>query len=370
MSEAALSTPVSKSKLLPLLGLSFRVHWPFFMLALAYTLTTQVLVAGVPNYKQAPLVALVVGFISFSLPAGIVAVFLFRLLLQYPLSVKPDSPVKQMGRDIAELFKSPRWLVTGVPLLLAMILFNKSMLELKPLIPAINAFSWDQTFMQLDRNLHFGVDPWVLLQPLMGYDAVSFVTNILYNFWFLALFGTFVWFGFARRADVVRTQFFLAYMLTWWIGGGLLAVYFSSAGPVYYSNIGLAPDPFTPLMDYLKDVNTRLPIWSLQTQQLLWDGHIGKSQAIGISAFPSMHNASSLLFALAAWKLSRKAGIVFGIYCMIILVGSVHLGWHYAVDGYAGLLLAAACWWVAGFVARWHARLASTQRLNGELARL
>lgn len=370
MSDVAAATPVPKSKLLPLLALSFRVQWPFYLIALAYAVTTQLLLAEVPSYKHVPLTGLIVGFISFSLPAGAVAVFLFRLLLQYPLSVKPDSPVKQMGRDIAGLIKSPRWLVTGVPLLVAMILFNKSMLELKPMIPAIKPFAWDQTFMQLDRSLHFGIDPWLLLQPLMGHDAVSFGINILYNFWFLALFGTFVWFGFSRRADVVRTQFFVAYMLAWWIGGGLLAVYFSSAGPVYYSGIGLSPDPFVPLMDYLKNVNTRLPIWSLQTQQLLWDGYIGKSQAIGISAFPSMHNASSLLFALAAWKLSRRAGLVFAVYCLVILVGSVHLGWHYAVDGYAGLALALVCWWMAGVFARWHGRQRSTQRLNEALATL
>ena len=172
------------------------------------------------------------------------------------------------------------------------------------------------------------------------------------------------------RADVVRTRFFIAYMLTWLIGGGMLAVFFSSAGPVYYSSIGLSPDPFTPLMDYLKDVNTRLPIFSLMTQQMLWDGYVGKGQPIGISAFPSMHNASSLLFALAAWQLSRKVGIAFAVYCAIILVGSVHLGWHYAVDGYAGLALAALCWWVAGPIARWHGAWASTQRLNASLAAL
>jgi PAP2 superfamily len=374
MTDAIVTTPLAQGgtlrRTLGLLPLSLKVHLPFFVLALAYGLTVLALLANVPDYKHVPLGLLIIGFISFSLPAGLVAVFLFRLLIQYPLAVKPDSPTKQMGRDISLLWRKPTWLVTGLPLLIAMTLFNKSMLELKPMIQTVNPFAWDKSFMELDRVLHFGFDPWVILQPLLGFDAVSFGINILYNFWFLALFGTFIWFGFARRADAVRTQFFLAYMLTWWIGGGLLAVLFSSAGPVYYSNIGLSPDPFLPLMDYLKDVNTRLPIWSLQTQDMLWNGYIGTSQAIGISAFPSMHNASSMLFALAAWKLSRKAGIVFAVYCAVILVGSVHLGWHYAVDGYGGIALAGLCWWVSGFIARWHAALPSTLRLNEALAKL
>jgi len=31
----------------------------------------------------------------------------------------------------------------------------------------------------------------------------------------------------------------------------------------------------------------------------------------------------------------------------------VHLGWHYAVDGYVAMALAAGLWWIAGPVARW-----------------
>ena len=367
-----IETPQLERKLqniLQLFALSFRVQWPFYVLAAAYALTTYFLLMDVPTYKQAPVKGLVMGIITFTLPAGLVAVFLFRLL-QYVLVIKPDSPVKQMGRDIASLFTKPAALITGLPLLAAMVVFNKGMLELKPMIPLVKPFSFDEAFMQLDRSLHFGVDPWVWLQPVLGHDLVTFAISIAYNFWFLALFGTFMWFGFARQASALRSQFFISYMLCWWIGGGLLAVYFSSAGPVYYSNIGLSPDPFVPLMDYLRDVDTRWPIWSLFTQQALWDGYTGKGPAIGIAAFPSMHNASAVLFALAACRLSKLAGWIFSIYAAIILVGSVHLGWHYAVDGYGAIVLALVCWWIAGKIARWHDQRASTRRLNEGLAAL
>ena len=32
----------------------------------------------------------------------------------------------------------------------------------------------------------------------------------------------------------------------------------------------------------------------------------------------------------------------------MVLLGSVLLAWHYAVDGYAGAMIALACWWLAG----------------------
>jgi hypothetical protein len=204
----------------------------------------------------------------------------------------------------------------------------------------------------------------------MGFDYVTFAVNIAYNFWFVALFGAWFWFGFSKQAGELRTRFFVSYMLIWWIGGGLLAVAFSSAGPVYYSGIGLSPDPYLPLMAYLHDVDSRIPIWALKTQQLLWDGYTGKVAALGISAFPSMHNASAVLFALAFRQVSRGVGLFFTVYAAAILLGSVHLGWHYAVDGYAGIVMALACWWVAGPIARWFTGLASTRRYNDGLASL
>jgi hypothetical protein len=367
-SETIVHAPARRN-LLPLLAQSFLVQWPFYIIALAYPLTTYILLADIPSYTQAPIKNLAMSIITLTIPAGFISVFLFRFL-QYALILKPESLFRQMKEDVVGLFLRPAPFILALPLFLAMIIFNKGMLELKPMIPLVKPFSYDTMFLEWDRALHFGFDPWVLLQPVLGHDIVTYIFNMTYNFWFMALFGTTMWFGFARQASVVRTQFFVAYMLCWWIGGGFLAVYFSSAGPVYYGLLGHSPDPFAPLLAYLKDVDSRIPIWALDTQQFLWDGYQGKVTPIGISAFPSMHNASAVLFALAAFRVNRTAGICFAIYAAVILAGSVHLAWHYAVDGYAAIGLALACWWIAGFVARWHGNLPSTMRLNESLARL
>lgn len=373
MSNTSLTLPAPSSgalaRLLRLLWQSLVVQWPFHAIAVAYALTTWWMLRDVPQYRQAPIDGLALGIITFTFPIGIVAVFLFRFA-QYALVLKPDSPVKQMGRDIASLVTRPAALITALPMMLAMILFNKGMLELKPMIPLIKPFTYDKALMEWDRALHFGVDPWVLLQPIFGNDIATFTLSIAYNMWFLAMFGTFMWFGFARRVGELRTQFFFAYMMSWWIGGGILATLFSSAGPVYYSNIGLSPDPYQPLFAFLKDVNTRLPIWTLDTQSMLWQGYIGKAEPIGISAFPSMHNAMALLFALVTWKLNRKLGIAFAVFAAMILIGSVHLGWHYALDGYGAYAIALFFWWLGGYFAKWHANLASTRKLNEGLAGL
>ncbi len=352
-----------------LVGLSFRAQWIMFVVPALYLFTNWLLLANVESHRIAPVYGLLMSLLTFALPVGLIVIVLLRMA-QYALIEKPPSLLGAIGGELRELVTKPARIINALPVFAAMVFFNKAMVELKPAIPAINPFSWDLAFMELDRVLHFGTDPWVLLQPIMGFDHVTYWVNVAYNFWFVALFGAWFWFGFRSQASELRTRFFLAYMLIWWVGGGLLAVVFSSAGPVYYGLIGLAPDPFTPLFAYLHDVDTRLPLWVLKTQQLLWDGYTGKTAALGISAFPSMHNASAILFALATWKCSRVIGILFAVYAAVILLGSVHLGWHYAVDGYAGIALGIAGWWLAAPIARWFTGLSLTRRYNEQLASL
>ena len=128
--------------------------------------------------------------------------------------------------------------------------------------------------------------------------------------------------------------------------------------------------PYQGLFTYLNAADTRIPLWFLDTQQMLWDGYTGKIPALGISAMPSMHNASAVLFALAFRQVSKGLGWFFTAYAVVILAGSVHLGWHYAIDGYAGVLIAGFSWWLAGHLARWCGQLPAMQRYNQGLAAL
>jgi TRAP-type C4-dicarboxylate transport system permease small subunit len=63
---------------------------------------------------------------------------------------------------------------------------------------------------------------------------------------------------------------------------------------------------------------------------------------------PSIHVASTLLYALAARRSSRTLALIATGYCLIILLGSIHLGWHYAVDGEVSLLAVPLIWWLSG----------------------
>jgi hypothetical protein len=52
-----------------------------------------------------------------------------------------------------------------------------------------------------------------------------------------------------------------------------------------------------------------------------------------------------------------------GFWCLI-LVGSVALGWHYAVDGYIGAAIALLFWHVAGWAVKRSRGQQSTRRFG------
>lgn len=351
------------------LAASFKAQWLLFVVPLLYLTSNAWFTRHISDGVKAPVLSLLIDLIVTGVPTAVVSLLLLRFV-QYAFIIKPESLPRAFGQDLLLLVREPSRLVVGIPAFAAMILFNKAMIELKPSIPHIMPFSWDETFMKLDRALHFGIDPWRILQPLMGHDWVIFFVSSAYNFWFLILTGAWFWFGFQKNANELRTRFFLAYMICWWVGGGLMALVFSSAGPVYYGLLGLTPDPYAPLIAFLHDANTRVPLWVLDVQQLLWDGYQGKADPVGISAFPSMHNASAIIFAFTFSQISRRVGYFFYAYAVVILLGSISTGWHYAVDGYAGILIAWASWQLAGVIARWHAGRAETRQFNESLASL
>jgi len=65
---------------------------------------------------------------------------------------------------------------------------------------------------------------------------------------------------------------------------------------------------------------------------------------IGISAMPSIHVGVAVLFAILGWRTNRILGFGFTIYALLIQLGSIHLGWHYAIDGYFSAILTGMLW--------------------------
>jgi hypothetical protein len=229
-----------------------------------------------------------------------------------------------------------------------------SFAAMKQVIPQLNPFAWDHTFMEWGRFLGMGHLPWYYLRPLLGYPIVTWALNLLYEFWFGLMFGTLFWQAFAAKNTVLRSQFLLAFAFAWFIAGNVLATILSSAGPCFYGMLHIpGPNPYTEQIAYLHSVAKRWPMDSVWLQDVLWHAYTsGRGDIAGVSAMPSMHVTIAVLLALFGWKFDKRLGIALTIYAFIVFVGSIWLGWHYAADGIAGIVLAVLFWSAAGFVAR------------------
>lgn len=219
----------------------------------------------------------------------------------------------------------------------------------KKVLPVFSPFVWDEPLMRLDRALHLGDDPWALLHPFLGNPAVTLFLDRLYYLWFIFIPVMIAWQGWSldRR---LRSQFLLTYALCWILLGTVLAYWLASAGPCYYGRVTGGPDPFAPLMTYLGTLDARVPLNALHVQDWLWSGYIGQGPFEGISAMPSLHVALPVLYALVGFRVRRWLGAGFAAHAFLTLLGSIHLGWHYAVDGYVSVVAVIVIWRFVGHI--------------------
>lgn len=81
-------------------------------------------------------------------------------------------------------------------------------------------------------------------------------------------------------------------------------------------------------------------------QDYLWGNYVDgrRDLGTGISAFPSVHIGVAMMFALNIYERIPKMLPFCITFVAIYQFLSVYLGWHYAVDGYASILLVYFLW--------------------------
>ena len=230
-------------------------------------------------------------------------------------------------------------------------LLQSSFAAYKPYIPQINPFSWDAFFIEFDRALMFGTDPWVVSHAIFATPFATFVIDKLYVIWFIVLIASYFYIMVQPIRDWRRLAVMLTIGLSWILIGGVGATVFSSAGPIFMDLVHNDP-VFDPLLERLRmQSEIAAPergFTVLNAMDLLVRGYVGEPGVafLGISAFPSMHVCMVALIWVYARSQSRIWGWITFAYMIAILIGSVHLGWHYLVDG---LFAIGAVWllWLA-----------------------
>ena len=238
--------------------------------------------------------------------------------------------------------------LAGLPLIVIAVTVLPFFSKMKSAIPLFNDYTWDQTFIEWDRAIFFGYDAWEVFQPVLGFPIVTAFLALLYHLWMLLLYPGVMFFAFFASDSQLRRQFYLSYVLSWSLIGGAMATWLASVGPCFLAPM-LGDTTFDPQMAYLYAANEEVPIMVLPVQEMLLDRFANADGGLGsgITAMPSMHVAIAFLFWLAMRKVHKGWGAFFGVFFAITWVSSVHLAYHYAVDGLVSVFAVLAIWWLS-----------------------
>jgi hypothetical protein len=198
----------------------------------------------------------------------------------------------------------------------------------------------DPALFRLETALHLGVNPGRFLQGLFPYPALWHVLDRYYATFILTVMAGVGWFG-ATLSVRDRARFAAGFTFLW-IFGAWFYVAVPSLGPCYV------------LKDDYTDVRAAMTAQSA-TMDLLF-AHYGRirsllrhpegadiSPYLGVAAMPSLHVGAQAFLMFFARGRSRALFVLFAALTALTFFTSVVSGWHYAIDGYAALLLA----WVA-----------------------
>lgn len=214
-------------------------------------------------------------------------------------------------------------------------------------IPDLVPFYADPFFADLDAALHGG-NPGEFVHTLLP-DFLQYPLGFLYGpVWFLYWFGTITAVAFAGSTKL-RLRYFWSMALAIIVLGTLFAIVFSSVGPILYERV-YNVDRFPALMAMIKE--SAIGNYMATASGYLYDTYLSGRirMGAGISAMPSMHLAIVTLNALMLTRLNRVLGGIAWAYVAAILLGSVFLGWHYAIDGYVSIAVVAIIWVTVGRV--------------------
>lgn len=218
--------------------------------------------------------------------------------------------------------------------------------------------------MELERKILYGHDAWQVTHALLPMSA-SYWLDQAYQAWMVLMAASMLICSYLSSNPLQRSRFMLCFISTWIITGTALAYLIPAAGPIYMAHFHPGHDPFAALKVTLAAENAQLHrvygdgILSIRSQALLLERF--KSGIItaggGISAMPSMHNAIAVLLACSGLSINRWLGSILTAFAITIFIGSVHLGWHYALDGVIAAALSIAMWRSSGrMLARYERR--------------
>lgn len=198
-------------------------------------------------------------------------------------------------------------------------------MSIKPQLNYLVPFTADPLLATIDASLFFG-DPYRHLLWLNS--AVT--ADYYHRGWFVGVVAVLLW-QLCRAPGANKSANLLAYFLIW-LSGPAIHSLLPAGGPIFFDELGYGarfelltpPQEIQGIADYL------------------WRTYSTREFALGagISAMPSLHIAT-VAWVVMCCANTRWSWLAWP-YAISIFLLSISLGWHYAVDGILGSIVAAA----------------------------
>lgn len=247
---------------------------------------------------------------------------------------------KQLAGFLAAI-RSPLWIVDTVRIVIFSAFMVQTYCWIKLAIPLLHPQLFDQQLWDIDSALFFGYSPNLFLLELFSNPAVlRFVDWSYANVFYASLVVGGVYFASSpsRRVRLAFTDSNIAM----WLIGAWLYVLIPSLGPAYRF-----PDIWLPLAASFQETQQMQHTLMSNYNRVLGyrDGVVTAVNILfGIAAFPSLHVAFEALALFWMRRLWRYGEVIFGVFTLVIFIGSIVTGWHYLIDGVAGVVLAWVCY--------------------------
>lgn len=293
---------------------------------------------------------------SYFIPAAATS-FFFPILILLAFSIKTVAAAVKEG-------KTPKWAIDNFEGRIAAYIRNgrlhnalAALLALLPvtlffcigksMIPLLNEYRLDPLFAEADKITHFGRYPHEYLVPWIEKLELQHFFDDLYLCWFMIVYLVTEFATWGDPDQTRRMRYLWTYALCWIVIGTVAAIALASVGPMYFHDFYDAPSPYGDLLAHLRAAGD-LKIFVIAEELLNMVKDERTININAISAMPSLHVAMAAALCFYFRSVNRAAWIFLSAFLIFMIMGSVYLGWHYAIDGYIGIAMAYGLWRASG----------------------
>lgn len=239
-------------------------------------------------------------------------------------------------RDYLRGFVRPASMILWLRISLAFMVVTFAYTWLKVCVPLLRSDLFDAQLWRLDRLLHFGFAPNVFVVELLAGTPLLPALDLWYSFWVATIFAAWAWAATHPSLATRRNFVFGCALLS--VVGSWIYLALPALGPCF-----AFPELFGEVKGAIRHAAGAQAALAENYAKMVAgrDGSLRQfNPYLGVAALPSLHVGAHAFFALWSRRHAPRLFLPWVAGTALTFVGSIATGWHYAIDGYAGILLA------------------------------